>query len=56
MPTAGGLMPVEKCTAIGMIQEAICTASTPIYVANYIAEIPTEPAMNCRISKIKFLR
>ena len=34
-PTAGGPMPMEKCMATGLIQEAICTVSIPICGANF---------------------
>ena len=50
-PTAGGPMPVEKCMATGLIQEAICTVSIPMCGANFTVEIPKEPATNCKISK-----
>lgn len=53
MPTASGPMPVEKCTVIGPIQEAICTASTLICAANYTAEISMVSPTNFKISKTK---
>ena len=46
-------MPVEKCTAVGLIREATYIASTPIYAANCIGEIPMVLPMTCRISKTK---